>query len=102
MGQTASVRDHLNEYGELPDWIYTLGENIQSLTDCSSAIAASRARDLSRLNGIGEAMEGITTGWNILVNSDLSTLTPNQRDTIQQVVLSILDDIHIKTQEGMK
>jgi len=89
MGIHASVRDHLNALEPAPDWVISLGEMIQRADACSTAIAASRARDLSQLDGISEAVEGIARGWEILMASDLSTLTPLQRETIELIVSNI-------------
>lgn len=85
----ASVHDHLNALEPSPDWIVSLGEMIQRADECSTAIAASRARDLSQLDGISEAVEGIARGWEILMASDLSSLTPLQRETIELLVTNI-------------
>jgi predicted flap endonuclease-1-like 5' DNA nuclease len=66
---------------------------IQRVDGCSTAIAASRARDLSQMDGIGEAVEGIARGWEILMMSDLASLTPLQRETIELLVLNIKNNL---------
>ena len=89
MGLNASVREHLNALEEAPEWVVSLGEMIQRADGCSAAIAASRARDLSQRKNVGEAIEGIARGWEILSTCDLGALTPLQRETIELVVLTI-------------
>ena len=93
MGLHASVRDHLNAVATSPEWVVSLGEMVQSADGCSAAMAASRARDLSQLKGIGEAVEGIARGWQILRGSDLRSLTPLQRETIELLVSNITQSI---------
>lgn len=89
MGLNASVREHLNALEVAPEWVVSLGEMIQQADGCSAAIAASRARDLSQRRDIGEALEGIARGWEILSTCDLETLTPLQRETIELVMSTI-------------
>jgi len=93
----ATVRDHLNALDPAPDWVVSLGEMIQRSNGCSTAIAASRARDLSQLNGIGEALEGLARGWERLMTCDLTSLTPFQRETIELLVLTMTTHL----QEGL-
>ncbi len=93
MGLNASVREHLNALEQSPEWVVTLGELIQRADGCSAAIAASRARDLSQRKDIGEGIEGIARGWEIVSACDLGTLTPLQRETIELLVLSITREI---------
>jgi hypothetical protein len=85
----ATVRDHLSVMDPSPEWVVSLGEMIQQAQGCSTAIAASRARDLSQLERIGEAVEGLARGWATLMATDLSGLTPLQRETIELLVLNI-------------
>lgn len=94
MGLHASVREHLNALEQSPDWVVSLGEMIQRADGCSAAIAASRARDLSQRKDIGEAVEGMARGWEILRTCDLGSLTPLQRETIEALVSSITS--HLK------
>jgi hypothetical protein len=89
MGLNASVREHLNALDVAPEWVVSLGEMIQQADGCSAAIAASRARDLSQRRDIGEAIEGIARGWEILSTCDLEALTPLQRETIELLMLAI-------------
>jgi hypothetical protein len=89
MGLHASVKEHLNALEEAPEWVVSLGEMIQRADGCSAAIAASRARDLSQRKDIGEAIEGIARGWEILSGCDLGSLTPLQRETIEVLVSDI-------------
>lgn len=89
MGLNASVREHLNALEQSPEWVVSLGEMIQRAEGCSAAIAASRARDLSRRRDVGEAIEGIVRGWEILSRCDLGSLTPLQRETIEVVLSTI-------------
>jgi hypothetical protein len=94
MGVHATVKDHLVAIGNSPDWVISLAEKIQIVLCSSSAIASARAKDLSRLPSIGEALEAIISGWEILSTHDLQNLSPLQRETIEKVVLSILSDVH--------
>jgi len=89
----ATVQDHLTSIDDVPDWVISLAQMIQSILDSSSAIASARAKDLSRLPSIGEALESIVRGWEILDTSDLHKLSPLQRETIEEVVSRILHDI---------
>jgi hypothetical protein len=94
MALKASVREHLNAIEESPEWVISLGEMIQKADGCSTAIAASRARDLSKRQDVGEAIEGIARGWQTLSTCDLGALTPLQRETIELVVLTITDNLN--------
>ena len=89
MAPRASVREHLNALEEAPEWVVSLGEIIQQSDGCSAAIAAARARDLSKHKDVGEAIEAIARGWACLASSDLSALTPLQRETIELLVSTI-------------
>lgn len=93
MGLNASVREHLNALEVAPEWVVSLGEMIQRADSCSAAIAASRARDLSQREDVGEAIEGIARGWEILSTCDLAALTPLQRETIELVVVTITREL---------
>jgi hypothetical protein len=93
MGLHASVKEHLNALEEAPEWVVSLGEMIQRAEECSAAIAASRARDLSQRKDIGRAIEGIARGWEVLSACDLASLTPLQRETIEALVLSITKEL---------
>jgi hypothetical protein len=93
MGLHASVRDHLNALEEAPAWVVSLAELIQHTGGCSAAIAASRARDLSRLEGVGQAIEAIGQGWQALQKADLARLSPLQRETAETVVLHMMQEI---------
>jgi hypothetical protein len=73
MGIHASVRDHLNAFEPAPDWVVSLGEMIQRVDGCS--------------------VEGIARGWEILMMSDLASLTPLQRETIELLVLNIKNNL---------
>ena len=88
MGVHASVREHLNALEPAPDWVVSLGEMIQRAGGCSAAIAASRARDLSQRKDVGEAVENLARGWEVLQTCDLGSLTPLQRETIEVLVSS--------------
>lgn len=90
MALRASVREHLNALEEAPDWVISLGEMIQELDSCSSAIAAARARDLGRLGQIGGALEEIMHGWQVLRGVDFGKVTPMQRESVQLVVHHIM------------
>jgi len=80
----------MNAIENTPDWVVSLGEMIQELDGCSSAIAAARAKDLSRLGEIGRALEEIVRGWQVLRGVDFNKLTPMQRESIQLVMHNIL------------
>jgi hypothetical protein len=86
----ATVQEHLNAMEDGPAWVVSLGEMIQQLEDCSSAIAAARAKDLGRLGEIGRALEQILCGWQVLRGVNFDKLTAMQRESIQLVVHNIL------------
>ncbi len=88
MGNQPTVRDHLLALGETPEWVISLGDAIQKITDCSTAIAASRARDLSR-SQTSQGLESFTRGWLELDTVDMSDLSPMQRETLRLVVEAI-------------
>jgi len=98
MAVRATVREHLNAIEDSPDWVVSLGEMIQKLDVCSAAIAAARAKDLSRLGEIGRALEGIVGGWQVLRSVDFNKLSPMQRETIDLVVLNIVEGIQRRSQ----
>lgn len=89
MAAHASVREHLNALEPAPAWVVSLGEMIQRAGDCSAAIAAARARDLSQRIDIGKGVESLARGWEMLQGCDLRALTPLQRETIEVVVSSM-------------
>ena len=89
----ASVREHINAIEEMPEWVVSLGEMIHRLDKCSTAIAAARARDLYRSGEIGQAVENIMKGWQMLRAMDFTKLSPMQRETIGIVVTNILEEI---------
>ena len=92
----ASVREHINALEETPEWVVSLGEMIHQLDGCSTSIAAARARDLYRLGEIGKAVENIISGWQTLRTIDFTKLSPMQRETIEIIVLNILEEIKSK------
>lgn len=92
----ASVREHINALEETPEWVVSLGEMIHQLDGCSTSIAAARARDLYRLGEIGKAVENIISGWQTLRAIDFTKLSPMQRETIEIIVLNILEEIKSK------
>jgi hypothetical protein len=94
----ASVREHINAIEEMPEWVVSLGEMIHRLDGCSTAIAAARARDLYRSGEIGKAIENIMRGWQTLREIDFSKLSPMQRETIEIIVMNILEEIECKNQ----
>ncbi len=93
MGIQATVQDHLTAIDDVPEWVISLAQMIQSILDSSSAIASARAKDLSRLPSIGEALESIIRGWESLNSSDFQALSPLQRETIEKVMSRILCDV---------
>jgi len=94
----ASVREHVNAIEEMPDWVVSMGEMIQNLDGCSTAIAAARARDLYRTGETGKAIEKIMMGWQTLRAVDFKKLSPMQRETIEIIVGNILEEIKCKKQ----
>jgi hypothetical protein len=95
MQSLPTVKDHLMALGETPGWIVSLGEAIQQVTDCSTAIAAARARDLSRCEDLGQGLEWLTRGWLTLEAADPQSLSPMQRETIRLVLEGVL--VRVKT-----
>lgn len=87
------VRDHLQALGPAPDWVVSLGEAIQRLTECPAAIAAARARDLSRAEGAGQGLAWLTRGWLALEATDANALSPMQRETLRLVLEGVLESL---------
>ena len=88
-----TIRDHLQALGETPEWVVSLGEAIQQVTGCSTAIASARARDLSRALDAGQGLEWFTRGWIALEVSDVSDLSPMQRETLRLVLEGVTEKI---------
>lgn len=102
MALRATVREHLNAIEDAPDWVISLGEMIQELEGCSSAIAAARAKDLGRLGEIGRALEEIICGWQVLRGVDFNKLTPMQRESVRLVVDNILTALKVNLDPNNK
>lgn len=102
MALRATVREHLNAIEDAPDWVISLGEMIQELDGCSSAIAAARSKDLSQLGEIGRALEEIMHGWQVLRGVDFNKLTPMQRESIRLVIHNILTTLKINLDPNIK
>jgi hypothetical protein len=100
MTRQPSVADHLQAFGEIPDWVLTLGEAIYETTRCSAAIAASRARDLSRQVDIGKGLEALLRGWQRLEKASFSDLSPMQQETIRLVVRQLLESLNVQVNES--
>ena len=94
-----TVEDHLLALGEAPDWVISLGNAIREITDCSTAIAASRARDLSRTQ-TAQGLESFTRGWLQLDRADIGTLSPLQRETLVLVIAAITRKIQVRIDES--
>jgi hypothetical protein len=94
MTRQPSVADHLRAFGETPDWVLSLGEAIYETTQCSAAIAASRARDLSRQENIARGLEALLRGWLSLDGADFSSLSPMQHETVHLVVRKLLESLN--------
>ena len=88
-----TIRDHLQALGKTPEWIVSLGEAVQKVTDCSIAIAAARARDLSRALETGQGLEWFIRGWMALEVSDMSSLSPMQLETLRLVLEGVTQKI---------
>jgi len=88
-----TVRDHLEALGETPAWVGSLGEAIQQLAECPTAIAAARARDLSRMPGLSQGLELFTRGWLALEASDAGDLSRMQRETLRLVLEGLAERI---------
>ncbi len=95
-----SVRDHLEALGAAPEWVISLGEAIQEVTDCPSAIAASRARDLSSHPVLGQGLEAFSRGWLSIQGADLTGLSPMQRETLVLVLERITETIESRMNPG--
>lgn len=95
-----TVKDHLLALGETPDWVVSLGKAIQQVTDCSTAIAAARARDLSRSEDAGQGLEWFTRGWLALETANVKDLSPMQRETVRLVLEGILEKVKARYQEN--
>jgi len=93
MMRQPSVTDHLRAFGETPEWVVSLGEAIYETTQCSAAIAASRARDLSRQATIATGFESLLRGWRSLDGEDFSSLSPMQHETVHLVLRHMLESL---------
>lgn len=100
MSRQPSVADHLRAFGETPDWVLSLGEAIYETTRCSAAIAASRARDLSRQAGIAVGLESLLRGWLSLDGAEFSTLSPMQHETVYLVIRHLLESLNVQVSES--
>ena len=87
------VRDHLQALGPAPEWVVSLAEAIQRLADCPAAIAAARARDLSRAEEAGKGLAWLTRGWLALEAADAHSLSPMQRETLRLVLEGVLESL---------
>ena len=96
---TPSVRDHLQAGSPLPEWVFDLGERIHRLTACPAAIAASRARDLYRVQPLARALEQVLCGGETLMKIDPARLTHLQRETLQRVLSDLLQALSQTFQE---
>jgi len=93
MRSCPTVQDHLQALGKTPDWVVELGQAIQRMTDCSTAIAAARARDLSRAAEAGPGLEWFTRGWLALETADVDDLSPMQRETVRLVLEGVTEKV---------
>lgn len=100
MTRQPSVADHLRAFGETPDWVLSLGEAIYETTQCSAAIAASRARDLSRQSNIAKGLEALLRGWQRLDGADFSGLSPMQHETVHLVIGQLLESLNVQVNES--
>ena len=96
-----TVKDHLLALGETPDWVVSLGKAIQQVTECSTAIAAARARDLSRSAEAGQGLEWFTRGWIALETAYVKDLSPMQRETVRLVLEGILEKVKARYREDL-
>jgi hypothetical protein len=94
MTRQPSVADHLQAFGETPEWVLSLGEAIYETTQCSAAIAASRARDLSRRAEIATGLESLLRGWLSLDKADSLSLSPMQHETLHLVLRHLLASLN--------
>ena len=81
-------RDHLEALGYNEKWMETLAEMIIEFTDNDVAIAASRAMDLGTNAKFGKAVSFMIKGY-LDVTRELENglfLTPNQRETMRQLL----------------
>jgi hypothetical protein len=100
MTRQPSVADHLQAFGETPDWVLSLGEAIYQTSRCSAAIAASRARDLSRQANIAKGLEALLQGWLSLDGADFSGLSPMQHETVHLVIGQLLESLAVQVNES--
>ncbi len=91
-----TVADHLRALGEAPEWVLSLGEAICEITGCPAAIAASRARDLSRNHEIGRGLECLLKGWRTLDAQDVTALSPMQLESLHLVIAHMLSGLRQK------
>jgi len=85
-----TVEEHLKALGGATDWVVSLGNAIQQITECDPAVAASRARDLSVNDAVGKGVEHFVTGWTEIRPTLSGGLTPWQKNTLLLLVDGIL------------
>ncbi|MBQ6520213.1 MAG: hypothetical protein IJI14_15975 [Anaerolineaceae bacterium] len=83
-----TVRDHLDALGRNEKWLETLAEMIIEFTDNDTAIATTRAIDLANHIRFGKSISFMIKGYlGMLEELENGTdLTPNQRETIRQLL----------------
>ena len=98
MNNPPSVRDHLTAVDpHIEEWIVELAALILITLDCDPAMAASRARDLSRQEGTARGLKDLISGWVILRTVDGKGLTALQQSTLK----SILGEICKSTSQNL-
>lgn len=83
-----TVRDHLDALGYSDKWMEMLAEMIIEFTDNDVAIAVTRALDLGTNIRFGKAVSFMIKGY-LEVTKELDNglyLTPNQRETMRQLL----------------
>lgn len=88
-----TVEDHLRSTGDVPEWVVTLGCQLQEVLQCDAAIAASRARDLSSNALIARGLEKMVSGWIEIRESQYKGLNSWQRSTMLMLMEGLNEQI---------
>ena len=86
----SKVKEHLIAIDpDVEDWIVELAELVLIVLKCDPAMAASRARDLSRQKQYAIGLKDFISGWIQLNSLDGKGLTALQKSTLKRVVEAI-------------
>ena len=91
-----SVYDHLITMDiSIQDWVVQLGKLLQETQNLDTAMAASRAMDLSKQEDIATAIKALIEGWPLLkevIAVESLKLTTNQKNIVLDVIRYFQDE----------